>query len=471
MQGEPITRRQLLRAGIVGGGLLAMPALLDACSSSSTPATAKQTQPAGSLEAFLTSAAKPYHGKSINVLCISSTQADAIKALSPTFERLTGVTVNWTVQSEGNEQTKLLVDERAHSSAVDVIQIENFFVAQYQLEHWFTPVGTLRQDKTTTYPKLTLTPYSASAVAQLSSKGQLLAMPMFLATQVVYYRTDVFEKNGVTRIPTTLSELEALCGHINKKPLPAIALRSAAGPTENVFDWTAWLYNSGGLYYRSYDAATNKYSSPALSDPRSVAAAELYARVLQRYAPTGSLNWAVADVTRAFLAGDVAMMQEGSPFGGAVNDPKQSAVAGKVAAFPIPRGPAGSYYPAGAQGWAVNAYSKNHGPAWLFVQWATDPGTLLQACVTQPFSSPPVPSIFSAPAFVKKYSYKGFLPSVEQALAAKKSSPIGGSYLPNLTNWEAAGQKVSTLLNEVITGSKSASAAMGAADSVLAEYA
>jgi multiple sugar transport system substrate-binding protein len=465
-----IERRRLLKA-LGATGMLAVlgPSALAACAAGGGggESTAEVAGPLGDL---LKKAREDFAGQTLNISCINTVQSDAIKAILGEFESATGMRVNMTSLAENAQITKISVSLAAKSNAFDLYQIQNVFVSEYVAKDWFVPVSELQADTAHTLSGFNLDAYAPGAVEQLMAAQKQIAMPMFLATQVYYYRTDLFQKAGIDQLPTTFDELEDVCEKLKASGSTPVALRGAVGPTMNLYSWGSWLYGEGGGYFQSYDAATNKYTGPRLSSPESVRSVERYAKVIKDYAPRGSNTWAVSDVTKAFLAGEVAMMQEGSPFGGTVNDPKKSAVAGKVAAFAVPAGPAGRFPPLGAQGWALPRVSEKKGAAWAFMQWATHPDTLREAALGSSFAAPPTPATLEDAEFVKKYDFEGFLDAITPSYTAEKSSPIGGAYTPTLQNWQAAGQEVSTLLNEVISGRMSAQDAMTRADAALAKY-
>lgn len=477
------TRRQFLGSGIKLLGLTVLagvtPELLSACGSSTSKSTSSGTAAestpttvnSSGLTQFLKTAGKKYSGTTLNLLCVSSAQASAIQSIATEFEDLTGIKLAFSFLANSASITKTSVSLQAKSSAYDIYQIQSFYVPQYAAAGYFVSVDELKAKSGITYPNLDLAVYSPSSLSALTDASKLLALPMFNATQVVYYRTDIFKSAKIDGIPSTLQQLEQVCSQIHNAGHAAIALRTSIGSTENLFTWTAWLYNYGGGYYSNYNSTSGKYSGPNLSAKESLTAGQLYIDVMRKYGPPGALNWGVSDVTKSFLSGQVAMMQEGSPFGGTINDPKTSAVAGKVGAFAIPPGPAGSYYPSAAQGWGISSYSKNQDAAWLFSQWATAPETLLKATLLADFTAPPTNSTFTDSAFIKKYDFTGFLNSLKESYSAAKSSPIGGSYIPSLLNWEAAGHQVSTYFNEAINNQRTLASAFAAADGTLATYA
>lgn len=469
---EKISRRTFLAsAGALAGG-----AVLAACGSSSKSAAptsqAVKLPPSAdylstSFAKFLAEAGKNYQGTELNILAVTSPQADAMNAILPTFTALTGIHVNLDTLSNTGNISRTAVTLSSKSSAYDLYQVQSFYVPQYANNRWLSSVEELSRNKKVTAPQFSLSAYEPASISQLKAFDKLWALPMFDATQVFYYQKDVFSKAGITKLPTSLTDLVSICKIINKKPVPAIAMRSAVGSTENLFCWTAWLYNYGGSYFQSYDRSTGRYGAPALTSPAAIAAAGLYATVLREYGVPGGLDWTVADVSRAFETGSVAMIQEGNTFAGTFDTPATSAVAGKVGAFAIPAGPKGSYYPGAAQGWAVSRYSSHADAAWLFAQWATNPEASLRGAIETKFPAPPVASALTSKQFKSEFPMPGFITADEQSLAGK-SSPIGGPYIPGILNWDSVGHEVSISLNKIITGELSPEAGMNSANGALA---
>src|SRR5690606_13217998 len=117
--------------------------------------------------------------------------------------------------------------------------------------------------------------------------------------------------------------------------------------------------------------------------------------------------------TRAFMAGRVAMVQEGAVFGGTFNNPDTSQVAGNIDTFTLPAGPAGAFVPYNTHGWSIAANSKATDAAWLFVQWATLVDTLTAATQTDAnFGAPPLAEVYQSEEYSEKYGFGDFVDSV-----------------------------------------------------------
>ncbi len=100
---------------------------------------------------------------------------------------------------------------------------------------------------------------------------------------------------------------------------------------------------------------------------------------------SGPPNWANMqwyDAMGAFAAGQAGMIADCDFFAAQYEDPDKSKVAGKVGYALLPVGPGGKTR-LGLFAWALglSRATKNKEAAWLFLQWATAPHTLLNATV------------------------------------------------------------------------------------------
>ena len=224
----------------------------------------------------------------------------------------------------------------------------------------------------------------------------------------------------------------------------------------------------GGEYFKSYDPKSPAYLRPMLDDPRSIQAADFYAKVMQKFCPGGSVNWGWQESSRAFKQGQVAMIQEGSPFGAQFMDPKQSQVADEklIGCYLIPTGSNGRHSPSAAHGWAIPKDSKKKEAAWLFITWATAPARQYRSTIEQPNPMIPRDSVWKRPDYQKKYGWGNYIETVSAAL---RNAGEWDHYLPEmLPEYTSIGNEVSRLLQEVIGGQKKADAAMREANEATA---
>jgi multiple sugar transport system substrate-binding protein len=137
-------------------------------------------------------------------------------------------------------------------------------------------------------------------------------------------------------------------------------------------------------------------------DPRSVKYTEMWVDMIRESGPP---NWASMqwyDAKDAFASGQAGMIADCDFFAAGYEDPATSKIAGKVGYALLPAGSEGKTY-SGLWTWAlgVNKAAPNKAAAWLFVQWATSPRTLLEATVSHRNYNPSRTSITRDPRVEK----------------------------------------------------------------------
>ena len=418
---------------------------------------------------FIAEAAKPYRGTQLTLMAVNTAQSQDIVPYLGEFEKLTGIRVRTEYGGESETLTKMDLELSSGAGAYDIMHVLSQSFSRYLRGGWLAPLTPYVEN-----PKLTdkalwmYDDFYASTIKQLSSGGTLYAAPFFIATQIMYYRKDVFAKNGITKMPDTFDDFWKVCEAIDGKPLKALATRGTRGPTMNVWNWTAWLYAFGGEYFKSYDPKSPDYLRPMLDDPKSIQAADFYARVMQKFCPEGAVNWGWQESSRAFKQGQTAMIQEGSPFGGQFMDPKQSQVADEklLGCFLIPKGSNGRHSPSASHGWAIPKDSKKKEAAWLFITWATAPARQYRSTIEQPNPMIPRDSVWKREDYKKKYGWGNYIETVNAGL---KNAGEWDHYLPEmLPEYNDMGNEVSRLLQEVIGGQKKADVAMKEANEAVA---
>lgn len=440
-----------------------------ACSAGGGTGAAASAQPtlSSGTQDFLKKEGAATGTKSISILAQSSPQALAIQNISDQFTKLTGIQVNWTVLDERSTENKASVALGSANGGYDVIQTPSSLIPTYASRGWIDSVDDLAAKTDLKVPGWDKSAFGSGLNNLLTVGGKQYGVPMFVGTQVFYYRTDIFQQHGITTPPTTYKELIADVKKVSTPQVAGIAMRSAPDISQFLFDWSAWLYAYGGSYYKNYD--NGKYSGSALNSPAAVQALSDYADLLQHYAPSGATNWSVDDVTRAFASGQAAIVQEGAVFGGTFNNPSTSQVAGKVGTFTLPTGPAGSFVPYNDHGWAIAKNSKATDAAWLFTQWATLQSTLTAATQGKAkFSTPPLTSVYNSDEYKKTYGFDDFVPTVTKTLQiADKGgvSPLKGdpNFQPADPTWSTVGMQIAQELSKALTGQEGAQQAVARA--------
>jgi len=119
----------------------------------------------------------------------------------------------------------------------------------------------------------------------------------------------------------------------------------------------------------------------------SVAAAEYYKKLNRDYAPPGTVGFNWNEAQTSFSQGKIGMWIDGIGFAPPLEDPTKSRIVGKVGYGVMPPGPKAQVSAMFGDGEGISSFSKKKGPAWLYLQWAsnkTNQFRMLQAAAGAP---------------------------------------------------------------------------------------
>jgi multiple sugar transport system substrate-binding protein len=137
--------------------------------------------------------------------------------------------------------------------------------------------------------------------------------------------------------------------------------------------WQEWLnfaYSfGGGTLQREHGW---QYGPIIINSPESVEATKYYKDLL-RFSPPGTLEYTWDDAQAAIQQGKVFMAFMWTDACAAVEDPKQSKVAGKMAFTPPPAGRAGVVSQISGASYLIPKSAKSPEAAYLFVEWLLQP--------------------------------------------------------------------------------------------------
>ncbi|NLJ86406.1 MAG: sugar ABC transporter substrate-binding protein [Firmicutes bacterium] len=311
-------------------------------------------------------------GTSLFVALNKHVYADALQQLIPEFEELTGIKVVSEVYSQDEYMNKRLVDLSSRAGVFDIVMMDQA-VVQYARAGWIEPLDGYINDPTLfNQEAYALDDFFPSLLDEGTVDGKIYAIPVAGETQVLYYRTDVFEEKGI-QVPKTFDELYETAVALNDRPnMAGILLRG-----QKIH--TAW--NSSGFVWSYGGRISDDPMNPtkaAFDSPEAAEAITMYAKLLQDAGPLGAGNYTWYEAVSDFQQGKAAMYLDASVFMGDIENPEKSLVAGKVGYAPMPAGPAGNI--ANSLSWllSMSSSSKNKKGAALFLAWATGKETSLE---------------------------------------------------------------------------------------------
>ena len=235
---DPISRRDLIRAGLTGAaGLTALPALIAACNAAGATAT-----PTGAATPLPTASPAPtpspipsdfLHRKLSGPLKLSCTYSDiaekaGVETVQAAFGTLTGLQP--TLHIVDNDQFQVSIDTYLGGTPDDLFTwfpgYRMRFFAQEGLILPIDDVWAPIQDK--------FTPALAGAVT--GDDGKVYGIPVDYYPWAMFYRKSVWAAHGY-EVPTTWDQLLALCARMKKDRLTPIAFSDLEGwPALGTFD-------------------------------------------------------------------------------------------------------------------------------------------------------------------------------------------------------------------------------------------
>ncbi len=361
-----------------------------------------------------------YGGTEINLAFASHPSAEALKKITPEFEELTGIKVNWKLVQETQLKNDQLLDFQSNAGNYDLYMVDKFWLAEYAAKKVLYPLNDILNDPTQT-PEW----YDFSDVLSYFSEGltksgdTYLGMPLVGETRFVGYRTDLFEKYG-KKPPQTMDELMELAKFFNgKEPdLYGIAMRAQKG-IQCASGWMslAYCFSDGFIDQKTGESLMN--------DPRVLESLNFYVDLLKN-APPDVSTYTHEEAMGAFISGSTAMWLDSTALVPVIQNPESSKIYDKVAFVPTPEGPLGRASDLGGWGISIPNTAKNKEAAWAFLMFVTSKEKAID--LYKNGGAPTRVSIFQNPELVAE---NPSLPSQMDALAAAyKLVERGLSWIP-----------------------------------------
>ncbi len=371
----------------------------------SQPADSGAASPAGDLSGELTVWAMGNEG------VLMSKLADAFTAENH------GVKVSVTPVDWGQAVAKLQT-AIAGNTTPDVSQMGTDMMGQFGATGAFEPVPA----------DITAGGYFESAWNTNIVDGVVSGVPWYVETRLLYYRTDIAEKAGITSPPATWDDLMAT----------AKAMQSTGGAkygislgTKNWQEYFPFLWSNGG-------DVVDASGAPTLNSPQAVEALTFYNSFFKEGLTPKSVPEGFA-VEAAFVAGDNPMFFSGPWHLGLIKTAGGAAFEGKWAIAPMPKKVTSTSF-LGGSNVVVYKNSKNKDAAWAFVRFLSDPKT--QALwYTTATDLPAVTAGWDDPALTSDPNVAKF----GEQLKDTKAQPVSAT-------WSELSSKINDALEKMTTG-------------------
>jgi sorbitol/mannitol transport system substrate-binding protein len=302
--------------------------------------------------------------KTVRVLMVNNPQMVDLQKLAGNFTKQTGIKVDFKVLPENDVRDTIAQDIANGAGQYDVITISNFEVPFYAKNGWLTSVSDYAAKDASFDVNDILKPMRDSLTA---ADGKLYGIPFYGESSMLMYRKDVFADKGLT-MPDhpTWDQVATLAAKLDgaQPGMKGICLRGLPGWGEVMAPLTTVVNTFGGTWF-------TKDWQPQLSSPAFNQATNFYVNLVRQHGEVGAPQSGFTECLNNMSQGKVAMWYDATSAAGALENPAQSKVAGKIgyAYAPVNKTKSSGWLYTWA--WGIEKASKNPDNAWKFVSWAS----------------------------------------------------------------------------------------------------
>ena len=435
-----------LRIFVVGLVLLSI--LLSACAQATPQATQKVEAPPAQPEATAPpaqpeattppsggEAESVLGGETIRLLFVGDPFANALQKIVADIEKQAGGKIQLEIVPYDAVHQKILLNAQNNTSAYDVVSVDIVWMGEFGSGNVLQPL-----DDYLAKTDINVADFPEGAWTGAQYEGKQMAIPIQPHPEILAYRKDLFEKDGIAP-PETIEDVLSAAEHFNDPDngLYGICWNGARG--QALGQQMAHFYAAFGqeLFDENW--------KPLLDSPGGLKAAQ-YAMELMKYSPPDILNMAWDERIRQFAQGGCAMVYEWGARFAVVEDPASSKVVGNVGYIHAPNwSEAAPVTPNGE--WTL-AIPSNIGDradlAWRFVAWLTAYEQLKQLALAGN-SGMPRYSIIRDPELVAMYPV---FPAVDE-IASK--GQLQDWMRPAIPEWPVLADTLGTVYHEMLSGS------------------
>ncbi|MTD14425.1 extracellular solute-binding protein [Nakamurella sp. YIM 132087] len=391
-------------------------------------------------------------GKTINVLMVANPQMTDLQSLTAeNFTAKTGITVNYTVLPENDMRAKADIEFKNQAGQYDVATLSNFEIPIWSQNGWLADL-TEYSTNDAAFNQGDIFPAMTSS---LSMDGKIYGEPFYGESSFLMYRTDVFEKAGVT-LPDapTWDEVAAAAEKVDgaESGMKGICLRGLPGWGQLGAPLTTVINTFGGAWF---DADWNAL----LTDPKTVEAVNFYTTLVKEHGEVSPSQAGFTECLNNMLQSKVAMWYDATSAAGSL-EADDSPVKGKVGYVQAPVKDTKSSGWLYTWSWAMEEASQNKDAAWQFISWASS--AQYEQLVGEKLGWAKVPSgkrasLYSNPDYTA--AAEAFAPATLTALQnadpqnpGLQPRPTVGIQFVDIPEFTSLGDEVTASLSQVLAG-------------------
>lgn len=291
------------------------------------------------------SAGKPFvevgKQEAMTILVPAAPWLPAFTKIVELYEEQTGNKIKLDVHPYGGVLDKARNDLRGGTGTYDVVLLDNTWIVEMYEGGFLSPLKEI--DPTFDVPKEVLT-YGDSGYWneqkrwRTSNGGKLMAFTPLGNVSLWYYRTDLLAAAGL-QPPKTVQDVLASCAKLTKPPVAYGAVLRGERGNPIRYDWNNWMYGYGGSIVKDPE---NGDFNVTLNSPQNKDALDAYVAVARQCGVPNPGAVSQGEVIQLVSVGKAAQAQIVLAAWASMQDPKKSAVAGKLGVVPTPSGPQGN---------------------------------------------------------------------------------------------------------------------------------
>ncbi|MCK4471229.1 MAG: extracellular solute-binding protein, partial [Anaerolineae bacterium] len=282
---------------------------------------------------------KPYEGVEVNVLTFTGPQiAEPLQRRGPDFTELTGAKINVIVVPFSDLYAKILTDLATGTNAFDAFVFAPQWMVDYIVPGYLEDLtDRVAADEALEWEDVA--PFFRDFSA--TYKGRTYTIPLDGDFQMVYYRSDLLEQEGLEP-PETWEDYINIAATFHGKDLngdgdpdygSCISKKRGAQAYWMIWSVAAGFLQSQGTSQGSFfDTETME---PLVNNEAFAAVLDIYGETTQ-YGPPDELNLDVGDTRSLFTSGRCALSLDWGDIGTLAIDPETSVVQDKVGAVILP---------------------------------------------------------------------------------------------------------------------------------------
>lgn len=406
------------------------------------------------VQAYYLPDGEQFQGQSLNVVINSTfleTNPEPLEMGKAKFEELTGATINYIPLPENQLYDQVRLELAVESGAYDMVHTGAGGAMDFGLAGFLVPLPEPPDADD----------FFEADMDQYSAGDAIYGLPMVADTNILYWRTDLFEAAGLDPAapPQTYDELRDYALKLttdtngkhpgedgfdpNNIEVYGLAFKGIAG-LASTWEWYNYLYAFGGDVF---DAEYNV----TIDSPEAVASLQWVVDNLREYNiyPADTATYDYTEFHTLFIQGRVAMAINWPYMWNMAQDPAQSEIVGQVA---IGRKPSQVTHGGEIGGWSWNVFqmSQNQDLAIAFAKFMSGPDISLAFA-----EGGNVPARKSVAAIMTERD-----PVLYGAIAENQADGKSIGFIETGPSWTPIEQELSQAIQEALIGDKDPATAL-----------